>query len=135
MHLFAYGTLMFPEVWRFVVGREFAGEGAEIKGFAVFRVRNGVYPVMITESADAAVRGIVYQDLDDATVAKLDAYESELYDRVTVTASVDSGGLLACEAYVLPHARAELATREPWDAAKFQRDELPPYLNRLMTLG
>jgi gamma-glutamylcyclotransferase (GGCT)/AIG2-like uncharacterized protein YtfP len=131
MHLFAYGTLMFPEVWRAVTGRADRGAPAHLRGFAVSRVRNGVYPVMLAAGDDAVVAGLVYRDLDAATVAALDEFESDLYNRVAVTAILASGGAIGAQAYVVPAARREHASREPWDAAAFQRECLAAYLRAL----
>jgi hypothetical protein len=35
MHVFTYGTLMFPEVWQAVVGREFATIEGTAAEFAI----------------------------------------------------------------------------------------------------
>jgi gamma-glutamylcyclotransferase (GGCT)/AIG2-like uncharacterized protein YtfP len=47
MHLFTYGTLMFPEVWQAVVGRQFETTPAQLPGYQIFRVRDAVYPGII----------------------------------------------------------------------------------------
>ncbi len=122
VHVFTYGTLIFPEIWRAVVGREFASAPAAATGFAVHRVRDGVYPVMIRAEAASRVAGLVYFDVDDAALAALDTYESELYDRMTVT--LDAGGTVACQAYVLPPERDDFASGERWVAGRFEREEL-----------
>jgi gamma-glutamylcyclotransferase (GGCT)/AIG2-like uncharacterized protein YtfP len=47
LHLFTYGTLMFPEVWRVVVGKDFESTPAQLPGYQIFRVRDAVYPGII----------------------------------------------------------------------------------------
>jgi gamma-glutamylcyclotransferase (GGCT)/AIG2-like uncharacterized protein YtfP len=131
MNLFAYGTLMYPEMWRRVVGREFPAEPAELAGYAVYRVADGVYPVLVAAQADARVRGLVFRDLDAAAFQRLDEYESDLYDRTAVSAVAADGRLIRCQAYVLPAARRAWASDEPWDAERFRRFELEAYLRRL----
>ena len=44
MHVFTYGSLMFPEVWRIVVGREFETVDGEVAGYSIFRVDDAEYP-------------------------------------------------------------------------------------------
>jgi hypothetical protein len=46
-HLFTYGTLMFPEVWQAVVGKEFQTLPAQLPNFQIFRVKDAVYPGII----------------------------------------------------------------------------------------
>jgi gamma-glutamylcyclotransferase (GGCT)/AIG2-like uncharacterized protein YtfP len=47
MHLFTYGTLMFPEVWQAVVGRQFESTPAVAPGYQIFRVKDAVFPGII----------------------------------------------------------------------------------------
>ena len=129
MDLFAYGTLVFPEVWRAVAGRDSPSEPASVTGFAVYQVRGGVYPVMLEAGPKAVVRGLVYRDVDDVVLIALDAYESNLYDRVRVVATLESGVSLDVQAYVLPSSRWQHSSGKPWDAATFARDHLKEYLN------
>ena len=132
MNLFTYGTLMFPEIWRRVVGREFVTLPAELVGYAVYRVRSDVYPVMVSADPDSRVRGVIYLDVDDATTALLDEYESDLYDRVPVAATDDDGRLIECQTYVLPPSRRSFASNVPWDILWFEREALDQYVARLV---
>jgi gamma-glutamylcyclotransferase (GGCT)/AIG2-like uncharacterized protein YtfP len=130
MNLFTYGTLMFPEIWRRVVGRDFATLSATLVGYAVYRVRNGVYPVLVAADAGSQVRGLVYQDVDAGSLARLDEYESELYDRAAVIAFAGEQRI-ECETYLLPEARRSYASEERWDADRFKSEALADYLRRL----
>jgi gamma-glutamylcyclotransferase (GGCT)/AIG2-like uncharacterized protein YtfP len=131
MNLFAYGTLMFSEVWERVAGRPATSHSATLAGYAVYTARGDVYPVMVRTSANDIVQGIAYVDLDTTTIARLDEYESELYDRIAVEATLADGRSLCCEAYVLPGDRRQSASTASWDRARFERDELARYLARL----
>ena len=79
MHLFTYGTLMFPEVWQAVVGRPFAAIAGQVSGYALYRVRDAVFPGMVATTTGAPVVGIVYLDVDDEAVARLDRFEDDFY--------------------------------------------------------
>lgn len=131
MHLFAYGTLMFPEIWNGVVERRFATREATLPGFAVYRVVDGVYPVMVEAEAGARVEGVVYLDVDDRSLAKLDDYESELYERRQVEVVAEGGDTLACQAYVLPGTRRQFASDHPWDREWFRREAMAEYLRAM----
>lgn len=131
MNLFAYGTLTFPAIWRAVVGREAAGEPALARGFAVYRAPGDVYPVMVRSGASDLARGVVYRNLDDATLQLLDDYEAGIYDRVAIEATLGSGEKLDCQCYLLRREYERPANLQAWDAAAFERDELQEYLDRM----
>mgnify|MGYP002624693902 FL=1 len=127
--LFAYGTLMFPEIWRRIADRDFDSVPATLSGFAVFRIRRDLYPVMVPDST-RVVTGLVYRDLDAAMIGRLDSYESDMYDRVAVEAQLTSGERLACEAYVLAERFRQLRSDQPWTAEWFRREAMAEYLKR-----
>jgi gamma-glutamylcyclotransferase (GGCT)/AIG2-like uncharacterized protein YtfP len=130
-NLFAYGTLIFPAIWRRGVGREWPSQSASVSGYAVYRVADGVYPVMVEAGPLAVVSGLVYRDVDAATLHLLDEYESDLYDRVEVRAKLSNGEFLNCSAYVLEKRNRGHASSEPWSAEAFERDHIARYLVRL----
>jgi gamma-glutamylcyclotransferase (GGCT)/AIG2-like uncharacterized protein YtfP len=119
MHVFTYGTLMFPEVWQAVVGRPFATIAGHVSGYALYRVRNAVFPGMILTTSDAPVAGIVYLDVDHDAVARLDQFEDDFYRRQSVAVTCDDGRLREADAYLVPEEhRAEL-TDQPWTCQAF----------------
>lgn len=128
MHLFTYGTLMFPEVWRIVVGRKFAHIRAELLGYQVFRVRDAVYPGIIEvspqpsihNSQSSTVPGLVYLDLDAASFERLDRFEGDQYRRRSVAVTCPDGRQLAAQSYVVRSALRETLTEEIWTVEKFE---------------
>jgi gamma-glutamylcyclotransferase (GGCT)/AIG2-like uncharacterized protein YtfP len=63
MHLFTYGTLMFPEVWQAVVGKHFETSPAQLPGYEIFRVAGALYPGIITANSSPSGRGQVREQL------------------------------------------------------------------------
>ncbi|MEM9659754.1 MAG: gamma-glutamylcyclotransferase family protein [Planctomycetota bacterium] len=134
MHLFAYGTLMFPEVWRCVTGSRFEAVPATLRGYRIRCVRNDLYPVIFPNadlSESSKVTGLVYLDVDSACFERLDAYESSVYDRVEVAVDLQQGDVLKCQAYVLARRHRDLASDETWDAGWFLKHALSEYMRRL----
>ena len=127
-NLFAYGTLMFADVWRRIHIGEFTSEPATLRGFSIYRVQDAVFPGIVRSGEDCQVSGRVYRNLDDDTIFELDAYESDLYERVEVEVTLEGGAPLRCFAYVIPPARREALTDEHWDAAWFEKTQLTKYL-------
>jgi gamma-glutamylcyclotransferase (GGCT)/AIG2-like uncharacterized protein YtfP len=118
MHVFTYGTLMFPEVWQAVVGKLFETVDGRAIGYAVFRVADAVFPGIV-EAADQVVRGVVYLDVDDASLARLDRFEDDFYQRQVLLIDCDDYQQRAAEAYVVPPANQNVLTSEPWERDAF----------------
>ncbi|MGL4514025.1 MAG: cupin domain-containing protein [Lacipirellulaceae bacterium] len=116
--LFTYGTLMFPDVWRQVVGREARSVEATLIDYAPYRVDGEVYPALVAESG-AETRGVVYLGLTGDEVERLDRFEGELYERRRVTVLTGDGRDVLAECYVARRAARDELTDELWDADEF----------------
>jgi gamma-glutamylcyclotransferase (GGCT)/AIG2-like uncharacterized protein YtfP len=112
-HVFAYGTLMFPEVWQAVVGSSYAAVAGAAAGFQIFRVRDAVFPGIIAASAAHTVRGLVYLDVDANAIERLDRFEDSFYQRRSIAISGDDGRRFEAEAYVVPVGLRTVLTDEP----------------------
>ena len=102
MHVFTYGTLMFPEVWQAVVGRQFQTVEGTAKGFAIYRVMDAVFPGIVAGDERDMVRGVVYLDVDHASLTRLDLFEDDFYERQALWVDFADGQRRAAEAYVVP---------------------------------
>lgn len=114
MNLFAYGTLMNPEVWARVTGRTFRCAPATLQGYAVRRLHGHDFPGILPVPGQSA-RGLVYFDLDDDTLARLDAYEDDFYQRTVLTVEL-CGSRTAEEAgvYLIQPPFHAIVAPEPW---------------------
>ena len=129
MHLFTYGTLMFPEVWRRIALSEAVSERASLAGFAIYRVKDAVFPGILRAREVDRVEGVLYRDLNEEMLFELDAYESDFYSRESVWVTTDHGEAVECQVYIVPENRRELLTDELWDADWFAKHKLASYLN------
>jgi gamma-glutamylcyclotransferase (GGCT)/AIG2-like uncharacterized protein YtfP len=129
MHLFTYGTLTFPAVWERISVGTFPSRPAVLQGYAMYRVKDAVYPGIVRSDTKSAVQGVLYDDLDEDTLFELDTYESSFYERLPVIVTVEDGTEVECHAYVVPEARRDLLTNERWDREWFCTHELHRYLN------
>jgi gamma-glutamylcyclotransferase (GGCT)/AIG2-like uncharacterized protein YtfP len=133
MRLFAYGTLMEPAVLSAVTGQQFPSRPAVLHEYARYRVRNAVYPGLLPEPV-AVTRGVLYDEMDADTLARLDAFEGALYDRLSLSVDVDdtpgARTPVTAEVYVIrPTARRHLSP-DRWDFAVFRRLHLATYLGQ-----
>ena len=123
MHLFAYGSLLLPEVMQAVTGRVFRFQGATLRGYAEFRLRAAPQAAIIP-FPDMATQGVVYYDVDAASVRRLDAFGGGIYERVEVNAEAEDGEWVEAEAYVIHLKQLKLLTAKPWDEDEFRRKHL-----------
>jgi gamma-glutamylcyclotransferase (GGCT)/AIG2-like uncharacterized protein YtfP len=154
MHLFTYGTLMFPEIWQAVVGKDFKTTPAHLPGHEIYRVRNAVYPGIIAapnhslsengplgehsgsrpstlDSRLSSVPGLLYLNLDEESLERLDAFEDDFYRRRPIRVTCEDGRALDAEAYIVPPESAHLLTDEPWTPQEFQaRGNLAEFVSR-----
>ena len=119
MHVFTYGTLMFPEVWRMVVGQSFRAVAGTAAGYAIYRVRQATFPGIIAADEAQSVRGIVYLDVDAASIERLDRFEDDFYRRLSIPIACDDGERRSAEAYVVPTEQRSVLTDEIWQADAF----------------
>jgi gamma-glutamylcyclotransferase (GGCT)/AIG2-like uncharacterized protein YtfP len=110
---------MFPEVWLAVVGRQFATVEATASGYAIYRVRDAVFPGIIAAGKGDSVRGVVYLDVDEASLARLDLFEDDFYRRESVAVECDDGQRRSANAYVVPAENRHVLTGEAWRADQF----------------
>jgi gamma-glutamylcyclotransferase (GGCT)/AIG2-like uncharacterized protein YtfP len=130
MNLFCYGSLQFPTVMRAVVGRDFEAERAALVGYARYRVRDAEYPGLVPEPG-ARTEGTLYRGLDDAAIRALDHFEGAFYARLTLEIELASREREAAEVYVVVPARRGELSRDPWDAAHFERHDLERFMRRI----
>ena len=119
MHVFTYGSLMFPEIWEIVVGREFETIEGTVSGYSVYRVRRGTYPGMIATASENSVTGLVYLDVDRESIARLDRFEGRFYERRMLQVICADGQQRAADAYVVPGRNGLGLTSETWTAEGF----------------
>ncbi len=121
MNLFVYGSLLFPEVMRVLLGRVPDSTPATVAGWRVAALPGRVYPCLVP--AEALAKGQLMKGLKPTEWRTLDAFEDTVYDlrRLTLTDGRDAW------AYICPDPANALPD---WDIHIFERDHLTDYLKR-----
>lgn len=127
MNVFAYGTLLFAEVMEAVAGARYPSEDAVLGGYRRFRVRERAYPGVVA-AAGAETVGRLYRGLTLTALERLDHFEGDLYERRRLPVHRADGSATEAFVYVIPEARRDALTEEPWDVAAFARQHLDRYL-------
>ena len=111
-----------------ITGRRFPSEPATLEGFARSMLRGEAYPG-IAPAAGARTQGTLYSGLDPESLALLDRFESELYERLELRVATASGERSAF-AWVVRSQHRMLLTDEPWDRDRFAARHLREWLAR-----
>jgi gamma-glutamylcyclotransferase (GGCT)/AIG2-like uncharacterized protein YtfP len=122
--LFVYGSLMFPEIIRSVIGRVPEGRPAIIQGYRRLVVAGESFPGMIkVGESDERVDGLVYVDITSEEWKRIIAFEDEFYGLKEV--SVERlGENLSALAFVVPPAKKSLLAEEQWRPDYFREHHL-----------
>jgi gamma-glutamylcyclotransferase (GGCT)/AIG2-like uncharacterized protein YtfP len=128
--LFSYGSLEFSEVMCRVTGRSFPHEPARLAGWVRLRVRGASYPGLRARAGSCTL-GTVWRELDAASLARLDRFESAFYERRTLSVRTGAGEDVAAQVYVVAEANLAALSQEPWDKARFARESLRSFTRAL----
>jgi gamma-glutamylcyclotransferase (GGCT)/AIG2-like uncharacterized protein YtfP len=120
MNIFTYGSLMVPSIFKSVTGRDFRSQPGCISDYGRFALRHDSYPGII-EAEGYITEGIIYFDVDEASVSELDEFEGEYYRRTPVCVKLDIKSFIDAETYVIKQEyRHSLSSRE-WDFEEFKK--------------
>lgn len=118
MDLFAYGTLMAPDIMTRVAGCRLDSRPASLYGFFRSKVRDEMYPG-IREKDGGVVAGLLYLAVPADAMQRLDLFEGEMYERRQVMVLLDSGEERAAMTYVFRPQYHDLLTGIPWEYEEF----------------
>ena len=124
--LFAYGTLLVPEVFEVVVGRSVAGSHAVLEGHARRRLHGAVHPGLVPRHSEKTL-GKIYPGLSKGELTRLDTFEGDLYSRRPCVVETSDGTQHAVVYVLRPEHGGHLDGRD-WDLQAFEREELADYL-------
>ena len=135
MHLFVYGSLMFEEVWSRLVRGSYVRRPARLHGFARRKVRDDVYPVVVRSHDRDWVDGLVYLNVGEEDIERLDFFEGQFYDRQNHTVIVEGAEKAVAAVYVLRNDYHHLIDAGGWDPERFAREGLTFFLGRYRGFG
>lgn len=119
MHIFTYGSLMFPEVWTTVVRGTYPQQPARLHGYQRCCIKGETYPAAIAAGVEDYIDGQLYLNADIEDQQRLDRFEGEDYEKVTAPVTLAEGGVVLAAVYRYRH-RERLEARE-WDVEWFER--------------
>ena len=134
--LFVYGSLIFPEVWKGVVGSPATRtEPAELSGYSAFRVIDEAYPGLVKTSQIARTQGVLIFGLTLEDWKTLDVFEGEFYERVEVnveTVQSPEKEIYGAHTYLVSDGFEDRLSEELWDVDEFAKSGLADFLQRFV---
>ena len=113
MHLFTYGTLMDADIWLRAAGRPFPREPATLRDYEARALRGVHFPGLI-EAPGSLTPGLLYRDVDAPALARLDEYEDDFYQRITVNVTTAAGESVATQVYLMAHGQRSAVLPDIW---------------------
>ena len=126
-NLFAYGSLMYGQVWSALFGKAIAGESAKLNGYLLRQIKGDVYPVIFP--GEGVVKGVLFRDVKDEVMSALDRFEGDLYRRVGEEVQIKSGRMVFAFTYVLRKRHYSMIGGD-WNRTTFESRDLYRFLAR-----
>ena len=123
MNVFVSGPLMFRDVVKAVTGKTFHVQCGLLNGYAQFLIGDEGQSALIP-FPDRVVTGVVYLEVDDTSLLKLDAFQGRRFKRREVSIEAENGEWLEAEAYELNLNHKTLLTAKEWDEDEFRDKHL-----------
>ena len=111
--LFAYGTLLYPQCIRGLLGRVPDSQAARLTGYVAKTVCAENYPGLLIRHR-TTTRGRLYARLTPGELRKLDSYEGKDYRRVRLSVMTDDNRRSIAWVYVTRPAAQRRVTRQNW---------------------
>ena len=119
-HVFTYGSLMFETVWNLVAQGEYEKSDATLANYIRRAVINQEYPAVLPQIDPAGVDGILYFNVTDNDVLRLDEFEGQFYTRKQEQVMVKNNTLLSAEVYVIKDHYRHIVSENEWDPVHFE---------------
>ncbi|BBP43619.1 gamma-glutamylcyclotransferase family protein [Thiosulfativibrio zosterae] len=128
-HIFTYGSLMYDPVWQSLVTQNYAFQTGLVRGFTRKSVVQQTYPALIPSAHTAScVSGKVYLNVSAEDCIKLDAFEGEEYDRISLKVELETGGQILADTYVFKPEFYHRVDKSDWSVAEFEKQGLNQFL-------
>lgn len=128
INVFTYGSLMFSPVWDRVVSGNYLASSAVLHGYTRRAVVDQHYPVAFAANRQDFIQGIVYFDVEPADVHRLDYFEGEYYQRISVELNLPQLGKTTADIYIVQQRHQRIISDQAWDPENFQQNVLSEFM-------
>lgn len=130
--VFTYGTLQIPAVMHAVTGKSINPIAATLAGYQRFAFKEKTYPGLIKNKA-CTIEGMLYRNIDQQTLERLDLFEDVAYERHLVDIQIDNKTEQAF-VYVTKDEYKKWLSDKEWSLEEFKKKYLSFYLRDISKL-
>lgn len=123
--VFVYGSLMYAPVWESVVLGKYDSVEALLPGFRRAALEGQTYPGAVRQDGHSIV-GRLYLNVDGSDLKRLDDFEGEWYERISVTVKTTDADVPAQVYYWL---HDDLTIETDWSVQEFESTGLDLFLS------
>lgn len=131
-HVFTYGSLMFDRVWDLVVEGQYDKSTATLPGYTRKAVVAEEFPAIFSHPASSEVVGILYFDVSETDLNRLDKFEGRLYTRKQEQVLLDSTTPLLAEVYVVKNRYRHIISENDWDPVHFETTGIKKFVKNYL---
>lgn len=128
--VFTYGTLQFPEVMQAVIGLDVKPVAATLSNYQRFKIKERTFPGLIKKQG-IITGGMLYRELDETAIEKLDQFEDVMYERCLISVQVNNKTEQAF-VYVTQKEYEDCLLDQEWSLEEFSKKYLKLYLKRIV---
>jgi gamma-glutamylcyclotransferase (GGCT)/AIG2-like uncharacterized protein YtfP len=129
MHVFVYGSLLFPEIAEGLSGEKLEWQDATLNGYSRLALKEADYPAIIKQN-NSTVKGKVLLNLDKNAIDLLTFYEGDEYKMAAVKVETDSGTINALAFIWI--AGNEFLENYDWSEEQFESESLAFYRDEVV---
>ena len=131
-NLFTYGTLMCDDIMAEVSGPDCVLNPCKVtlKGYKRRKISDENFPALVINPT-GSVEGVLYPDLPDSALKRLDIYEGDMYFRETVAVEREDGKTLKATAYIIKPEHEKDLGPDDWDFGEFLRKEKEDFMKQI----
>ncbi len=123
-NIFSYGSLMYAAVFDPVAGSTARPTLATLKDWSRHRIMSKSYPAAVP-AFGAQIEGVLWQDVGQDAVARLDRFEGDEYRRETVVVTKADG--LTVDADIYRWLDTTTLEPEDWSREEFEKMHLESF--------
>ena len=123
-NVFTYGSLMYPEVFGPVTLASPRCHRARLDGWSRHAIRARTYPAAVP-AAGASIEGVLWMELDEDAMRRLDRFEGDEYVRQQVFVTLPDGERVNAQIYRWLDSASLLPS--DWSSDTFERHYLSDF--------
>ena len=126
IHIFTYGSLMYPEIFEAVAGQSFDAKPATLLNWRRHQLQGETYPAA-TPCFGYQIEGVVWFNVSAQSLERLDTFETTSYAREQVQVGTPNG--MMHSAHIYRWLDLTRLLDEDWSTHTFETQHMKQFVN------